>query len=41
MLNTLFVASTVTALKLVLDSMAGYALAKLGVHGARVIHPVR
>src|SRR5215211_5829372 len=29
MVNTLFVASTVTGLKLVLDSMAGYALAKL------------
>ena len=37
MLNTLFVASTVTGLKLVLDSMAGYALAKLEFTGKRVI----
>ena len=37
MLNTLFVASTVTALKLFLDSMAGYALAKLDFTGKRVV----
>ena len=37
MLNTLFVACTVTALKLFLDSMAGYALAKLEFTGKRVV----
>jgi multiple sugar transport system permease protein len=37
MLNTLFVASTVTGLKLVLDSMAAYALAKLEFTGKRLI----
>ncbi len=37
MFNTLFVATTVTALKLFLDSMAGYALAKLEFTGKRVI----
>ena len=35
--STLFVASTVTALKLVLDSMAGYALAKLEFTGKRMV----
>ena len=37
MLNTLFVATTVTALKLFLDSMAGYALAKLEFTGKRFV----
>jgi ABC-type glycerol-3-phosphate transport system permease component len=37
MLNTLIVATTVTTLKLFLDSMAGYALAKLEFTGKRVI----
>jgi ABC-type glycerol-3-phosphate transport system permease component len=37
MLNTLIVATTVTVLKLFLDSMAGYALAKLEFTGKRVI----
>ena len=37
MFNTLFVATTVTVLKLFLDSMAGYALAKLEFSGKRVI----
>ena len=37
MLNSLFVATTVTAIKLLLDSMAGYALAKLDFTGKRVI----
>ncbi len=37
MLNTMFVASTVTVCKIFLDSMAGYALAKLDITGKRVI----
>ncbi len=37
MLNTLFVATSVTALKLFLDSMAGYALAKLDFTGKRFV----
>lgn len=37
MANTLFVAGTVTTLKVFLDSMAGYALAKLEFTGKRVI----
>jgi ABC-type glycerol-3-phosphate transport system permease component len=37
MLNTIFVATTVTALKLFLDSMAGYALAKLEFTGKRFV----
>ena len=37
MLNTIFVATTVTAIKLFLDSMAGYALAKLDFTGKRVV----
>lgn len=37
MANTLFVAGTVTALKIFLDSMAGYALAKLEFRGKRVV----
>jgi ABC-type glycerol-3-phosphate transport system permease component len=37
MLNTLFVATTVTVCKLFLDSMAGYALAKLDITGKRFI----
>ena len=37
MLNTLFVATTVTVLKVFLDSMAGYALAKLDFTGKRVV----
>ena len=37
MANTLFVAGTVTVLKVFLDSMAGYALAKLDFSGKRVI----
>jgi multiple sugar transport system permease protein len=37
MLNTLVVATTVTTAKLFLDSMAGYALAKLEFTGRRVV----
>jgi multiple sugar transport system permease protein len=37
MANTLFVATTVTIIKVFLDSMAGYALAKLDFTGRRVI----
>lgn len=37
MFNTLFVAGSVTVLKLFLDSMAGYALAKIAMTGRRVI----
>ena len=37
MFNTLFVAGSVTTLKLFLDSMAGYALAKIDMTGKRVI----
>lgn len=37
MLNTLFVASTVTAIKLFLDSMAAYALAKVDFIGKRLV----
>jgi ABC-type glycerol-3-phosphate transport system permease component len=37
MANTLFVATTVTIIKVFLDSMAGYALAKLDFSGRRVI----
>jgi multiple sugar transport system permease protein len=37
MANTIFVATTVTVLKVFLDSMAGYALAKLEFTGRRVI----
>jgi ABC-type glycerol-3-phosphate transport system permease component len=37
MLNTLFVATSVTVLKVFLDSMAGYALAKVSFTGKRVI----
>jgi multiple sugar transport system permease protein len=37
MLNTLIVAGSVTILKVFLDSMAGYALAKLQLTGRRVI----
>lgn len=37
MLNTIFVASTVTVIKLFLDSLAGYALAKLEFTGKRFI----
>jgi ABC-type glycerol-3-phosphate transport system permease component len=37
MLNTLIVATSVTTLKLFLDSMAGYALAKLDFTGKRVV----
>jgi ABC-type glycerol-3-phosphate transport system permease component len=37
MLNTLFVATTVTIIKVFLDSMAGYALAKLDFTGRRAI----
>jgi ABC-type glycerol-3-phosphate transport system permease component len=37
MLNTLFVAGTVTLLKVFLDSMAGYALAKLEFTGRRIV----
>src|SRR5688572_31435339 len=40
MTNTLFVAFTVTALKLFLDSMAGYALAKLEFTGKRIVFPL-
>jgi ABC-type glycerol-3-phosphate transport system permease component len=37
MLNTLIVATSVTTIKLFLDSMAGYALAKLDFTGKRVV----
>ena len=37
MFNTLFVAGTVTLIKVFMDSMAGYALAKLQLTGKRVI----
>lgn len=37
MFNTLFVASTVTVLKVFLDSMAGYALAKIEMTGKRIV----
>ena len=37
MLNTVFVATTVTGIKLFLDSMAGYALAKLDFTGKRFV----
>ena len=37
MFNTLFVASTVTLIKVFMDSMAGYALAKLQLTGKRAI----
>ncbi len=37
MFNTLLVAGSVTAIKVVIDSMAGYALAKLDLTGKRVI----
>jgi ABC-type glycerol-3-phosphate transport system permease component len=37
MLNTLFVATTVTVLKVFLDSMAGYALAKVPFRGKRLV----
>jgi multiple sugar transport system permease protein len=37
MANTLFVASSVTAIKIFLDSMAGYALAKLEFRGKRLV----
>jgi multiple sugar transport system permease protein len=37
MFNTLFVATSVTVLKVFLDSMAGYALAKIEMTGKRVI----
>ena len=37
MFNTLFVAGTVTLIKVFLDSMAGYALAKLEFTGKRVV----
>ncbi len=37
MFNTLFVASVVTTCKLILDSMAGYALAKVSFRGRRVV----
>lgn len=37
MFNTLFVATTVTVCKIFLDSMAGYALAKLNITGGRFI----
>jgi multiple sugar transport system permease protein len=37
MLNTIFVASTVTLIKVFLDSMAGYALAKLEFTGKRFV----
>lgn len=36
-MNTLFVAGTVTVLKLVLDSMAGYAFAKMNFPGKRAL----
>jgi len=37
MLNTLIVAGSVSALKVLIDSMAGYALAKLQITGKRII----
>ncbi len=37
MLNTLFVAAVVTAIKVVIDSMAGYAFAKLDFPGKNVL----
>ena len=37
MFNTLFVASSVTLIKVFMDSMAGYALAKIDMRGKRVI----
>lgn len=37
MFNTLFVATTVTVLKVFLDSMAGYALAKIEFTGRRLV----
>jgi len=37
MFNTLFVAGSVTTLKIFLDSMAGYALAKIDMTGKRVV----
>jgi ABC-type glycerol-3-phosphate transport system permease component len=37
MFNTLFVATTVTVLKVFLDSMAGYALAKIDFTGRRAV----
>jgi ABC-type glycerol-3-phosphate transport system permease component len=37
MANTLFVATTVTVLKVFLDSMAGYALAKVPFRGKRLV----
>jgi ABC-type glycerol-3-phosphate transport system permease component len=37
MFNTLFVAGTVTLIKVFIDSMAGYALAKLQLSGKRLI----
>jgi ABC-type glycerol-3-phosphate transport system permease component len=37
MFNTLFVAGSVTTLKIFLDSMAGYALAKIDFTGKRVV----
>lgn len=37
MFNTLFVAGTVTLIKIFVDSMAGYALAKLDLTGKRLI----
>jgi multiple sugar transport system permease protein len=37
MFNTLFVASSVTLIKVFMDSMAGYALAKIEMRGKRVI----
>jgi multiple sugar transport system permease protein len=37
MINTLFVAGTVTIIKVFLDSMAGYALARLDFTGKRVL----
>jgi ABC-type glycerol-3-phosphate transport system permease component len=37
MLNTLFVATSVTVCKIFLDSMAGYALAKLDITGKRIV----
>jgi multiple sugar transport system permease protein len=40
MLNTLIVAGSVAAIKVVIDSMAGYALAKLQITGSRVIFVV-
>ena len=37
MLNTLFVAGSVAIIKVLIDSMAGYALAKLQITGKRII----